>query len=198
MESIAEETGVKKRVKKEKKPEVKKPFWRELLEYVIMIASVVVITLLFTRFIAVRSVVDGNSMNPLLHDQDNLIVEKVSYYFHDPERFDIIVFKLKNENTHYIKRIIGLPGETVQVIDGYVYVNGEKLEDDIYGNEVMENAYRAKDPIVLGENEYFVLGDNRNHSNDSRSIGPVSRSQFLGKAWVRFWPLNAITSLNDK
>ena len=101
-------------------------------------------------------------MEATLHDGDNLIVDKLSYRFRDPKRFEIIVFPYRyKENTYYIKRIIGLPGETVQVKDGYVYIDGEKLDEN-YGLEVMEDAGIAAEPIELGEDEYFVLGDNRN------------------------------------
>jgi len=174
--------------------EPEKSFLRDLLELVLYLAAAVVICLLIVNFIAVRSIVDGNSMYPLLNDGDNLIVEKVSYYFHEPERFDVIVFELKNEpGTHYIKRIIGLPGERVRVADGIVYINGEPLTEDVYGREPMEKSYRAAEEITLGEDEYFVLGDNRNHSQDSRTVyvGNVERKQFVGRAWLRFWPFSA-------
>ena len=174
--------------------EPEKSFLRDLLELVLYLAAAVVICLLIVNFIAVRSIVDGNSMYPLLNDGDNLIVEKVSYYFHEPERFDVIVFELKNEpGTHYIKRIIGLPGERVRVADGIVYINGEPLTEDVYGREPMEKSYRAAEEITLGEDEYFVLGDNRNHSQDSRTVyvGNVERKQFVGRAWLRFWPFSS-------
>ena len=95
------------------------------------------------------------------------------------------------ENTYYIKRIIGLPGETVQIVDGYVYINGQKL-DEHYGNEVMAEAGLAEEPVELGDDEYFVLGDNRNNSQDSRAanVGVIHRRDILGRAWVRIWPLD--------
>ena len=121
----------------------------------------------------------------------DLIVEKVSYYFRAPERFDVIVFELKNEKgVHFIKRIVGLPGETVQIRDGAVYIDGKRLENDVYGLAEIQNAYLAGEPVELGENEDFVLGDNRNNSKDSRIIGPVERKQFLGRAFFRFFPFN--------
>ena len=111
-------------------------------------------------------------MENTLHNGDNLIVDKLSYRFRDPERFDIIVFPFQYQtNTYYIKRIIGLPGETVQIMeDGSIYINGEKMEES-YGREVIqpETIGRAAEPIVLGEDEYFVMGDNRNNSSDSRT-----------------------------
>ena len=134
-------------------------------------------------------------MEPTLQDGNNLIVDKLSYRFRDPKRYEIIVFPYKyEENTYYIKRIIGLPGETVQVTGGYVYINGELLESDIYGAEPMADGGIASEPITLGADEYFVLGDNRNHSSDSRdpSVGILHREDLLGRAWVRIYPFDKI------
>ena len=139
--------------------------------------------------------VSGQSMEPTLSNGDNLIVDKISYRFRDPQRYDIIVFPYKyEEDTYYIKRIIGMPGETIQVIGGYVYINGELLESDIYGAEPMESGQLADQPITLGDDEYFVLGDNRNHSSDSRdpSVGVLKRSDLLGRAWVRIYLFDKI------
>ena len=124
-----------------------------------------------------------------------MIVDKLTYHFKDPERFDIIVFPYKyEENTYYIKRIIGMPGETIQIIGGYVYINGQQLTSDIYGTEVMASAGIAAEPITLGADEYFVLGDNRNHSTDSRepNVGVLHREDLLGRAWVRIYPFDKI------
>ncbi len=126
---------------------------------------------------------------------DNLIVDKISYRFREPERYEIIVFPYQyKENTYYIKRIIGLPGETVQIIDGEVYINGELLADEHYGKEVMLDPGIAAESITLGDDEYFVLGDNRNHSSDSRdpSVGVLHRKDLIGRAWVRIWPFSDI------
>lgn len=167
---------------------------KELLGWIVYIAVIIGLTWLIITFVGQRTRVSGHSMEATLHDGDNLIVDKLSYRFRDPKRFEIIVFPYRHkENTYYIKRIIGLPGETVQVKDGYVYIDGEKLDEN-YGLEVMEDAGIAAEPIELGEDEYFVLGDNRNHSSDSRdpSVGILHRDELIGKAWIRIWPLDSI------
>ena len=132
------------------------------------------------------------TINGRRHDRDILLWHKISYRFREPERFEIIVFPYQHkENTYYIKRIIGMPGETVQIKDGYVYINGVLLEEH-YGNELMETPGIAETPITLGNDEYFVLGDNRNHSSDSRdpNVGILHREDLLGRAWIRIWPVN--------
>ena len=167
-----------------------KSFLREALGWVLYILLIIGITYLIITYIGQRTKVDGHSMEPTLSDGDNLIVDKLSYRFRDPERYDIIVFPYKyQENTYYIKRIIGLPGETVQVKNGEVYINGELL-GETYGAESMTNSGIAEEPITLGENEYFVLGDNRNNSEDSRyaNIGNVKKDYIIGKAWFRVSP----------
>ena len=134
-------------------------------------------------------------MYPYLHDKDQLMMDKLSYHFRDPERFDIVVFPVMRDGKeeYYIKRVIGLPGETVQIKDGYVYINGEQLDEN-YGAEVMQDGGRAEEAITLGEDEYFVLGDNRNKSDDSRyeNVGNLKRNKIVGRAWVRIWPLDRI------
>ena len=174
---------------------------KEILSWIFYIGFVIVLTYLIITFVGQRTVVDGWSMNPTLNDRDNLIVEKLSYRFSDPQRFDIIVFPPQGApNEHYIKRIIGLPGETVQIDEeGNIYINGEILEED-YGLETIANPGRASEPITLGDDEYFVLGDNRNNSTDSRSekVGNVKRDTITGRAWLRIWPLSGIGFLKHQ
>ena len=165
---------------------------KEILSWVFYIAFVLVLTWVIITFVGQRTRVDGRSMMNTLHDGDNLIVEKLSYRFSDPKRFDIIVFPPTGKKEYYIKRIIGLPGETVQIDEnGNIYINGELLEEN-YGAETIQNPGRAAKPITLCDDEYFVMGDNRNNSKDSRSeeVGNVKRSQIIGRAWLRIWPLN--------
>ena len=166
---------------------------REILGWIFYIIVILVLTYVIITYVGQRTSVSGSSMETTLSDGDQLLVDKLSYRFQDPKRFDIIVFPYQyEENTYYIKRIIGLPGETVQVVDGYVYINGSRLESDIYGNERMDDPMAASQPITLGEDEYFVLGDNRNHSQDSRdpSVGEVNKDTIMGKAWVRIYPFD--------
>ena len=124
---------------------------REMLGWLIYILIIIGLTYLIITFVGQRTRVSGSSMETTLSDGDNLIVDKISYRFRDPKRYDIIVFPYAYEkNTYFIKRIIGLPGETVQVKDGYVYINGEQL-DEHYGNELMDDPGIAEEPIQLGE-----------------------------------------------
>ena len=168
---------------------------RELLNTAIYLLCVLGAVWLVITFVGQRTEVEGASMENTLHNGDNLIVDKLSYRFHDPERFDIIVFPFQfQDNTYYIKRIIGLPGETVQIMDdGSIYINGEKLEEN-YGMEVIkpETIGRAAEPIELGENEYFVMVDNNNKNNDNRTdmVGNIKRENIIGKAWLRIWPVS--------
>ena len=168
---------------------------KDILSTSLYLLIVLVATFLVVTYVGQRTKVIGSSMSPTLTDGDNLIVDKISYRFHDPERFDIIVFPVVRDGKeeYYIKRVIGLPGETVQIIDGYVYINGEKLDEN-YGAEVMNDAGRAAEPITLGDDEYFVLGDNRNRSDDSRyeNVENLKREKIVGRAWVRIWPLDRI------
>jgi len=175
---------------------------RELFGWVAYIVVLVCIVHLTVTYVGQRTVVAGDSMLNTLHDKDNLIIDKVSYRFRDPERYEIIVFPYRHaEETFYIKRIIGLPGETVQIKDGYVYINEQKLEES-FGREVIraDRYGQAAEPITLGEDEYFVLGDNRNESADSRetSVGILKREDLIGRAWVRIWPLDSFGSLTNE
>jgi len=166
---------------------------KKVLNFSVYLLVVLVITLLIVRFVGQRSEVIGTSMEPTFSDGDNLILEKISYRFHDPKRFDVIVFPYQYEkNTNYIKRIIGLPGETVYIDEnGQIFINDEPLMEH-YGNEIIKDPGLAGIKIYLLDDEYFVLGDNRNDSVDSRSIsvGNIKRNQIIGRAFIRIYPFS--------
>ncbi len=168
---------------------------KEVLSTSLYLLVVLVLTFLVVTYVGQRTKVMGSSMVPTLNDGDNLIVDKISYRFSEPERFDIIVFPFRYaEKTYYIKRIIGLPGETVFIDeDGNIFINDVLLKES-YGYEVITDPGRAYEPITLGDDEYFVLGDNRNNSSDSRDpvVGNIHRDEFIGKAWMRIWPFNEV------
>ena len=174
---------------------------KEILSTSLYLLSVLIVTYLIITFVGQRTEVNGSSMESTLQNGDNLIVDKISYRFSDPKRFDIVVFPFQyEEDTYYIKRIIGLPGEIVQIdTDGVIYINGEVLHES-YGLEVIKDPGRAIEPITLGEDEYFVMGDNRNNSTDSRTelVGNVKRSELIGKAWVRIYPFNEFGKLRHQ
>ena len=166
---------------------------RELLNTAIYLLCVLGAVWLVITFVGQRTEVEGASMENTLHNGDNLIVDKLSYRFHDPDRFDIIVFP-QEDGRYFIKRIIGLPGENVRIDeDGFIYINGENLQES-YGKEVMRDPGLAKDGIQLGADEYFVLGDNRNDSMDSRmaEVGPIVGERIIGRAWLRIYPFDQI------
>lgn len=145
--------------------------------------------------------VDGVSMYPTLNENDYLLVNRYIYKTEDPKRYDLIVFPDQNGlNKEYVKRIIGLPGETVQIMDGKIYINANELTE-FYGYEdYIEDVGDIGFPLELGNDEYFVLGDNRNDSIDSRfaAIGTVKKEIFIGRASFRIFPLNSIGSLKDQ
>jgi signal peptidase I len=167
--------------------------FRTTCSIIICLLIAVCISFLITRFVAHHTTVDGSSMSPTLHNSDQIIVENVSYYLHDPQRFDVVVFPY-SKGVYYIKRVIGLPKETVQIKDGRVYINGQVLRDDTYCKDKILDAGLAQNPIKLGYDEYFVLGDNRNVSVDSRkeSVGVIHKGEITGKAWWRFYPFGDI------
>ena len=166
---------------------------KEIITTSLYVLLVLCLSYLFITFVGQRTEVQGSSMEATLSNGDQLIVDKISYRFRDPKRYDIIVFPFRYEdNTFYIKRIIGLPGETIQIDgEGNIWVNGEILEES-YGRERIRDPGLAAEPITLGEDEYFVMGDNRNNSSDSRveAVGNIHRNEIIGRAFIRIWPLS--------
>lgn len=163
-----------------------------------------VLAALFAGIFLFRSViqitmVEGISMENTLNEGDYIAINKWAYLFKKPERFDVIVFPYKEkEDVFYIKRVIGLPGESVQIINDSIYINDELLYES-YGKESMDEYTEglANHPLLLDKDEYFVLGDNRNYSNDSRdkNVGLIKSSRIAGQAVLRIYPLGEIKSI---
>jgi len=159
----------------------------------LFILIILVITYLLVTYVFRRTVVHNVSMMDTLYDGDNIIMDELSYNIGDPKRFDIICFKSYKEKDLLIKRVIGLPGETIRIDDGEIYINNKMIKDKS-GLEKIEDAGLASNEIRLGDDEYFVIGDNRDESTDSRSadVGNVRRREILGKASIVIWPVNHI------
>ncbi len=157
------------------------------------ILFVVVVTVLFDMAIP-RSLVEGSSMQPTFYNDERLVISRINYLINKPERGDVVVFNTldpRKPQDMLIKRIIGLPGETVEIRDGAVYINGDLL-DEPYIAEPCRPTLCSDRRWELGDDEYFVMGDNRNHSNDSRAFGAVSYDHIVGMVIFRYWPLNRI------
>ena len=175
-----------------------KDYIGELKSFAVEILITIVIVFFIVSFVAQPTTVDGSSMNPTLSDKDQLIIEKVSEHFTGYNRFDIIVFPYdKEEKKYYIKRIIGMPGETVDIVDGYVTINGEKLVEP-YDFDPIEVLGSDLLPLTVPQGQYFVMGDNRNHSKDSRfsTVGFVHGDEILGKGFIRLWPFDGFGFLD--
>ena len=179
---------------KTKKPKIATVI-RKIIFFIIESALCILLGWLVIRYAVEKTVMVGNSMEKTLNADDVLIVNKLSYFRSKPERFDVIVFnQSKNEHSFYnVKRVIGLPGDTISIANGKVYINGEELTEKV-NVEAMRLSGLAEEEITLLENEYFVLGDNRNLSEDSRysNIGLISESEIIGKVVLRIRPSLAI------
>ncbi|MDE7423020.1 MAG: signal peptidase I [Lachnospiraceae bacterium] len=194
-------------MEKQKEQTKKEKIWSITKEFLVYAAIIVTCVFLVPNYVMAKNVVSGESMENTLHDKEQILTEMISYRFGEPKRFDIIVFYhfFDNKNTDksdkdayefYVKRIIGLPGENVRIEGDTIYINGEPLEEH-YGKDSISDSGRAEEEITLGEDEYFVLGDNREVSIDSRSssVGNVKRDWILGKVCARVYPFNKIGSV---
>ena len=160
------------------------------------IVLVLITALLIRSFIAQPFVVEGKSMEPTLHNAEYLIVDKIEYRLHPPQRGDVIVFKApESPDQNYIKRVIGLPGETVTIKDNSVFVNGTLIDEQYIANAKTTPATTTENPSFFLEQkltatEFFVMGDNRDHSSDSRRWGPLPTKNIIGRAQVVLFPFN--------
>ena len=197
---IKQEAEGGKREKRKKRGEEKDTV-REIASWVFTICMAVIAALLIRSFIFIIVQVDGSSMMNTLHNENRLFVWRAGYTFGgQPQRGDIVICNYPvNVGTHkaedyYVKRVIGLPGENIEIISGTVYINGEALEEDYVAPERFKKEDNMQQ-ITLGEDEYFVMGDNRSNSADSRYVGPVKKSMIAGKALIKVWPFDEIGSI---
>lgn len=164
---------------KDEKKNKKKNYIKEFLPYVIIILAVILIK----SFIVSPIRVNGVSMNPTLHNGDIMLLDEISYRFQNIKRFDIVVVHYEDE--YLIKRVIGLPGEEIHYEDDNLYINDQYIEEDFTHKKT-----GSFSNITLGDNEYFVMGDNRSNSTDSRIIGPIKENQIIGKTNLTIFPFS--------
>ncbi len=180
-------------VSEEKESKAARSFIWQVFETIIYFVGIFLCVILLQRYVVQPVEVDGRSMEATLYNADHLLLEKLSYRLSEPKRFDVIVFRHNEDGieSYYIKRIIGLPGETVRIEDSVIYINGEVLSENFGKDDTIRSSGIAIEEIIIGEDEYFVLGDNRNNSKDSRdpAVGLVQKEAIVGRAWVRVWPL---------
>lgn len=168
------------------------------IEGIKTVATAAILAFGIRTFVAEARYIPSSSMEPTLQINDRLIIEKVSYKFRDPDRGDVVVFnpteKLKEENFKdaFIKRVIGLPGDRVEVKGGAVYINGKVLSEDY----IAEKPNYPFGPVIVPKEQYLVLGDNRNNSYDSHFWGYVPKENLIGRAVVRFWPVNRVGEID--
>lgn len=169
-----------------RKKDVNFPLLKEIFSWIIEIAIVLMMAFVLVYFIGMRTSVVGQSMSETLENGDQILVNRFMYKVIGPKANDVIVFLPNgNEKSHYyVKRVIGVPGDTVQIKDGRIYVNGTEFTEKV-DVAAIEDAGLAVDAVTLDDDEYFVLGDNRNNSEDSRyaNIGNIKREYIIGKAW---------------
>lgn len=171
----------------------KQRLWVEAAKLAVYLLAVSGLVFFVIFYVGQRMLVEGSSMEPGISDGDHLIVDKLSYRMHSPARYDIVVFPYE-PGVYFIKRVIGLPGERIRIDEnGIIFVDGEPLAES-YGREVIRDAGIFAEERELGEGEYFVLGDNRNESLDSRDgrVGPVREEAIVGRAWLRTYPVSRI------
>lgn len=179
-----------------------------LKEIAQIVLPAITLALLIHLFLAQATIVYGQSMQPNFRPMERLVMEKVTYYFRGPQHNEIVVLDMPESNALMIKRVVGLPGDTVEIRQGQVFVNGIELAPPldeapswrvvVDGNEVKAptrngDSHSFFGPVTLAEDTFFVLGDNRDNSNDSRAFGPAPREFIKGRVWVRYWPLTRFT-----
>ena len=195
---IAEEPEIAEKTAEAPEGKPKKPLHKEIASWVATICAAVLIALFIRSFVFLIVQVDGSSMLNTLHNDNRLFVWRAGYIFNAPERGDIVICHYPDSKNgqygdrHYVKRVIGLPGDTISIKEGYVYINGELLDEPYIAAE--RRSKETMGEYKLGEDEYFVMGDNRANSKDSRYVGPIDREQILGKAIYKIYPFDQMGS----
>lgn len=163
-----------------------------MFSFIQSIVITILLAFLLRVFVVQPFVVEGSSMEPNFHNSQYIIIDKVSYRFRDVKRGEVVVLHPPVDlSQNYIKRVIGLPGETVSVQDGEVFINNKKLDEPYLGAEQHKtNQFNTQTPVTLGANDYFVMGDNREHSSDSRDWGKLDKSAIEGRTWFIVFPLS--------
>lgn len=172
----------------ENRKEARKKMIKKILLLAVETSAVIFLAYAVIHYGMVTFTVSGQYMSPTLEHDDKILVNKISYRLHSVKRNDLVIVEQSGSEHNYysVERVIGLPGEEIQIKDGSVYIDGEKLKEK-YDFPVMENGGLALEPVILDEDEYFVLCDNRNNGEDSRNanVGNILKDNIVGKAWVR-------------
>ncbi len=178
-----------------------------VFEYFVYAATVLLIALTVRRFVFEPTIVDGQSMQTTLMDGEHIFIDKFSYGVTEPERGDVVIVHYPGRSEHFVKRIVALEGETIEIRDGYVYIDGGRLDESAYANEewygrirLLVNSPQSHDGVyTVPEGHVFVMGDNRNWSKDSRSreVGAIPVTEILGRARFVFWPLDGLRSIGS-
>lgn len=184
--------------KPEKKPLINDRAKKEIREWIVSLAGAVIIVLLIRSFLFTIIQVDGPSMSDTLLNGDRLFVTVADMKLNGPERFDVVICRYPDSRDNYVKRVIGMPGETLEVKKGVLYINGEAVEEAFLSDSRTVRFDKASNdfgPVVIGGNEYFVMGDNRDNSNDSRNVGVITGNMVTGKVRQIIWPLDRFGSV---
>lgn len=170
----------------------RKSWQRELLEWVVTILVAVIIALVVRNYVFMPYRVDGDSMRETLHDGEMMFTTKFDYHLGEPSRFDVVICHYPGRDENFVKRLVGLPGDTIVMTDGQLYVNGEAADEPYITN----HANYPMAPYTLQEGEYFVLGDNRSNSNDSHIIGPIARDQIIAHVRAVYYPFSDMRTID--
>ena len=188
----------KKKLSEMTPEEKKKAIMKEIISWILTLGSAVIIALCIRGFVFEPVIVDGSSMLDTLHDRELMFVTKFDYILGEPERGDVIICKYPESTKNYVKRLIGLPGDTIAIENHTVYINGEPLEEAYLTQERNDSPFYANmEARVLGDDDFFVMGDNRENSRDSRSsgVGTLTRNQIKGHVRFVFYPFDMVRAI---